>query len=152
MALKRDKHDVVFSELVRERTNWICDYCGRYFQNERAKLHCSHFKSRRHKSTRYHPCNSFSHCIGCHRKLSEDTYEFTAHAEIIYGEMTIAQIAMLANTAIRLKQSEMDELYSQMKDELKRMKVMSLDGYSGRIEFFLPDWYQAGITFRMCEQ
>ncbi|MFS1538867.1 MAG: hypothetical protein ACL7BU_15215 [Candidatus Phlomobacter fragariae] len=50
---------------------------------------------------------------------------------------------MLVNTAIRLKQSEMEELYSQMKDELKRMKVMSLDGYSRRIEFFLPDWYQA---------
>ncbi|MFS1539979.1 MAG: hypothetical protein ACL7BU_16300 [Candidatus Phlomobacter fragariae] len=62
---------------------------------------------------------------------------------ITYGEMIIAQIAMLVNTAIRLKQSEMEELYSQMKDELKRMKVMSLDGYSGRIEFFLLDWYQA---------
>ncbi|MFS1539808.1 MAG: hypothetical protein ACL7BU_15220 [Candidatus Phlomobacter fragariae] len=91
MALRRDRHDAVFSELIRESTNWIYDYCGRYFQNECAKLDCSHFKSRRYKFTCYHPCNSFSHCIGCHRQLGEDSYEFTAHVEITYGEMTIAQ-------------------------------------------------------------
>ncbi|MFS1583822.1 MAG: hypothetical protein ACL7AY_14365 [Candidatus Arsenophonus phytopathogenicus] len=96
--------------------------------------------------------NSFSHCIGCHRKLGEDPYEFTAHAEITYGEMTIAKIAMLANTSIRLKTGEMDEIYYQMKSELKRMKTMRLDGFTGRIEFCLPDWYQASITFRMGEQ
>lgn len=152
MALKRDKYDAVFSELVRERTNWICDYCGQHFQHERAKLHCSHFKSRRHKATRYHPLNSFSHCVGCHRKLGEDPYEFTAHAEITYGEMTISKIAMLANTPVKLKVGEMDEIYCQMKSELKRMKAMRLQGYSGRIEFFLPDWYQAGITFQMGEE
>lgn len=52
MALKRDKFDDVFSQLVRERTDWSCDYCGRTFHHERQKLHCSHFKSRRHKANR----------------------------------------------------------------------------------------------------
>lgn len=41
MALKRDKFDDVFSQLVRERTDWICDYCGRTFHHERQKLHTS---------------------------------------------------------------------------------------------------------------
>ncbi|WP_162505637.1 hypothetical protein [Candidatus Arsenophonus triatominarum] len=69
-----------------------------------------------------------------------------------YGEMTIAKIAMLANMTVRLKVGEMDEIYRQMKSELKRIKTMRLQGFSGRIEFFLPDWYQAGITFRMGEE
>ena len=151
MALKRDKWDVVFSQLVRERTGWECDYCGRNFQHEPAKLHCSHFKSRRHKATRYHPFNAFAHCIGCHRRLEEDPYEFTSHAEIVYGEMTIERVARLAAIPVRLKSWQMDELYQHMKSELRRLQALRMDGVIGRIEFTLPEWYQEGITFRMGE-
>lgn len=155
MALKRDKFDAVFSELVRERTNWQCDYCGKIFDptdsQERQRLHCSHFKSRRHKSTRYHPYNAFAHCIGCHRKLEEDPYEFTAHAEITYGEMTIERVARLAGVPVRLKPWQMDELYQHMKSELKRIQALRADGFMGRAEFTLPEWYQEGIYYRMGE-
>lgn len=101
---------------MRERTDWTCDYCGRTFHHERQKLHCSHFKSRRHKATRYHPYNAFAHCVGCHRKLEEDPYEFTAHAEIVYGEMTIERVARLACIPVRLKTWQMDELYQHMEE------------------------------------
>lgn len=151
MALKRDKWDAVFSYLVRERTGWECDYCGRNFQHEPAKLHCSHFKSRRHKATRYHPFNAFAHCVGCHRKLEEDPYEFTMHANIVYGEMTIDRVARLAAVPVRLKPWQMDELYQHMKAEQKRLQALRANGVMGRIEFTLPDWYQEGITFRMGE-
>ncbi|AUM54083.1 hypothetical protein FDQ87_02385 [Salmonella enterica] len=151
MALKRDKFDDVFSQLVRERTDWICDYCGRTFHHERQKLHCSHFKSRRHKATRYHPYNAFAHCIGCHRKLEEDPYEFTAHAEIVYGEMTIERVARLACIPVRLNPWQMDELYQHMKSELKRLQELRAHGVTGRIDFTLPDWYQDGIQLRMGE-
>uniref|UniRef100_A0A3B0M231 Uncharacterized protein n=1 Tax=Arsenophonus endosymbiont of Trialeurodes vaporariorum TaxID=235567 RepID=A0A3B0M231_9GAMM len=66
--------------------------------------------------------------------------------------MTISKIAMLSNTPVKLKMGEMGEIYCQMKSELKRMKTMRLDGFTGRLEFLLPDWYQAGITFRMGEE
>lgn len=151
MALKRDKFDTVFSNLVRERADWTCDYCGRTFHHEKQKLHCSHFKSRRHKSTRYHPYNAFSHCIGCHRQLGEDPYEFTRHAEITYGEMTIDRVAHLAALSMRLKPWQMDEIYQHMKSELKRMTSLREQGVTGRIEFILPDWYQDGIAYRMGE-
>lgn len=151
MALKRDKFDDVFSQLVRERTNWECDYCGRTFHHEHAKLHCSHFKSRRHKSTRYHPYNAFAHCIGCHRKLEEDPYEFTAHAEIVYGEMTIERVARLACVPLRLNDDLKAELYQHMKSELKRLRELRAGGEVGRIEFTLPEWYQEGIVVHMGE-
>ena len=151
MALKRDKFDDVFSQLVRERTNWECDYCGRTFHHERARLHCSHFKSRRHKSTRYHPYNAFAHCIGCHRKLEEDPYEFTAHAEIVYGELTIERVARLAAVPLRLNDDMKVELYQHMKSELKRLQALRAQGATGRIEFTLPEWYQEGILCRMGE-
>jgi len=151
MALKIDKFDKVFSQLVRERTNWQCDYCGRHFHHEKAKLHCSHFKSRRHKATRYHPYNAFSHCVGCHRKLEGDPYEFVNHAEITYGEMTIDRVAHLACVPVRLKPWQMDELYQHMKGELKRLQEAREGGDCDRIEFTLPDWYQEGVTMRMGE-
>lgn len=151
MALKRDKHDAVFSELVRERTNWQCDYCGNYFHHNHGNLHCSHFKSRRHKATRYHPFNAFAHCAGCHRKLGEDPYEFTMHANITYGEMTIDRVAHLAAVPIRLKPWQMDDIYQHMKAELKRLRELRARGNIWRIEFTLPHWYQEGITYRMGE-
>ncbi|WP_084976857.1 hypothetical protein [Plesiomonas shigelloides] len=151
MALKRDKWDAIFSELVRERTNWQCEYCGRHFNHDHQKFHCSHFKSRRHKATRYHPYNAFAHCIGCHRKLGEDPFEFTMHANITYGEMTIDRIAHLSAIPIRLKPWQMDELYQHMRRELVRMRDLRASGEVGRIEFTLPDWYQDGITLRMGE-
>jgi len=151
MALKRDKFDDIFSKLVRERVGWECDYCGRNFQHEPAKLHCSHFKSRRHKSTRYHPYNAFAHCIGCHRKLEEDPYEFTTHAEIVYGEMTIERVARLASSVLRLKDWQKDELYKHLKREHKRLQELRSEGVTGRLEFTAPDWYQDGITIRMGE-
>lgn len=119
MALKRDKHDIVFSQLVRERANYECDYCGRQFRHEPSKLHCSHFKSRRHKSTRYHPFNAFD------------------------------RVARLAGTSVKLKPWQMDELYQHMKIELKRIQALRASGLIGRIEFTLPDWYQQGITYQM---
>ncbi|WP_265524641.1 hypothetical protein [Providencia rustigianii] len=149
MALKRDKLDIVFSQLVRERANYVCDYCGRQFRHEPSKLHCSHFKSRRHKSTRYHPFNAFAHCVGCHRKLGEDPHEFNAHAVITYSEMTIDRVARLAGTSVKLKPWQMDELYQHMKNELKRMQELRAEGFMGRIEFTLPDWYQQGVTYQM---
>lgn len=151
MALKRDKHDAVFSELVRERTNWQCDYCGKYFHHDHGNLHCSHFKSRRHKATRYHPFNAFAHCAGCHRKLGEDPYEFTMHANITYGEMVIDRVAHLAAVPVRLKPWQMDEIYQHMKAELKRLRELRAGGNLWRIEFTLPPWYQEGITYRMGE-
>lgn len=151
MALKRDKYDAVFSELVRERTNWQCDYCGRYFHDDHSKLHCSHFKSRRHKATRYHPFNAFAHCIGCHRKLGEDPFEFTMHANLTYGEMTIERVAYLAAMPARLKQWQMDDIYQHMKGQITLMREKRLEGCTGRIEFTLPDWYQDGVTLKMGE-
>ncbi|SFN77928.1 hypothetical protein SAMN05216516_12115 [Izhakiella capsodis] len=151
MSLKRDKWDAVFSQLVRERTNWTCDYCGRFFHHEKQKLHCSHFKSRRHKSTRYHPYNAFAHCVGCHRKLEEDPHEFTMHANIIYGEMTIDRVARLASIPVRLKPWQMDDIYQHMKTELERLQELRAGGVTCRLGFTLPEWYQDGITYRMGE-
>ncbi|MFO3825584.1 hypothetical protein ACK35T_23415, partial [Salmonella enterica subsp. enterica serovar Braenderup] len=92
-----------------------------------------------------------AHCVGCHRKLEEDPYEFTAHAEIVYGEMTIERVARLACVPVRLKTWQMDELYQHMKSELKRLQELRAQGVTGHIDFTLPDWYQDGIQLRMGE-
>ena len=74
MGIKRDKHDAVFSDLVRCRNNYTCEMCDKEYPDSstRGGLHCSHYFGRRHQSTRYHPDNGFCLCFGCHRKVEED--------------------------------------------------------------------------------
>jgi hypothetical protein len=70
-SIKRDKTDIVFSELVRERAAWKCEYgdsayCERghkSFDNhshDKQTLHCSHLFGRRSKGVRWHPLNALA--------------------------------------------------------------------------------------------
>ncbi|MDE9575227.1 hypothetical protein L2106_17710 [Citrobacter portucalensis] len=151
MALKRDKYDTIFSELVRERANWCCESCGRDFSNNRASLHCSHINGRRHTATRWHPLNALAHCVGCHRRLGEEPIQFSRHAEYEYGVMTIEQVSRAALHPMKIKPWQKEELYQHYKQELVRLKQLRITGVLGRIEFTAPDWYQQNITLRMGE-
>ena len=68
-GVKRDKIDIILSQLVRERTNWDCECCGTNFAHDKQKLHCSHFQKRSKLPTRYHPLDCMAHCMSCHSKL-----------------------------------------------------------------------------------
>lgn len=151
MALKKDKLDTVFSLLVRERSEWKCENCGRDFSANRASLHCSHINGRRHNSTRWHPYNALAHCVGCHRNLGGEPVQFTRHAEYEYGEMTVEQVARAALHPMKIKPWQKEEIYQHYKQELARLKQLRINGIAGRIEFSAPDWYQQGITLRMGE-
>lgn len=144
MALKRDKFDKLFSELVRERSNYACDYCGRSFRHNTALLHCSHFQGRRSKSTRYHPYNASSHCCSCHRKLGEQPGEHTLWKQAEVGEDVIWHIIRLSKTPKNLKAWQLDEIYKHMKGEMERLLSERANGNTGRIEFTLPEWYESG--------
>ncbi|EHK8991103.1 hypothetical protein KCT17_003671 [Escherichia coli] len=149
MPLKRDKNDLVFSQLIRERANWCCERCGRDFSERRESLHCSHLNGRRHASTRWHPFNAFAHCLGCHRVLGSEPYQFTAFAIIEFGLKTVELVGARAMKPVRLKQWEKDRLHVHLKGELVRLRQLRKDGEQGLIEFTAPDWYQDGITRHM---
>ncbi len=87
MKVRRDPLDDLFSKLVRERANWCCEKCGKYHpEGTRRSLHCSHFFSRRKRSTRWDPRNAAAHCFKCHQELGENPIEFTKWIKAYLGE------------------------------------------------------------------
>lgn len=64
--IKIDKADREHSTYIRTRDGWKCVRCHRQFQDGDQGLHCSHFYSRGHESTRFDDKNCDSICFGCH--------------------------------------------------------------------------------------
>ena len=141
--MKRDKHDDIFSKLVRERNDWTCECCGKEFHNNTKGLHCSHFQGRRSVSTRYHPLNALAHCVACHRKLGERPAEFVTHYDEVFPNMRDA-IVQLSNQTLKMKPWMREEIYLHHKSEYNRLRDMRADGCTGYIGFTSPAWYFSG--------
>ena len=77
--IKIRQSDKVFSEAIRERDGWKCQYkfkCAGVidYRSNPGALSCSHFLKRRHESTRFDPENCDAACASCHMFV-EDTVE-----------------------------------------------------------------------------
>ncbi len=135
--MKRDKRDIVFSKLVRERANWTCERCGRYFPfGERSGLDCSHFFGRRYLRLRWHPDNAAAHCRGCHGFLSENPDEFMRWIEGHIGEGRIEMLRERRNdNRIKYTKRDKEEIHAHLKSELQRLESLRAEGKEGRLEF-----------------
>ena len=136
-GIKRTKHDKVFSDLVRMRVNYTCEFCGKAYpeSNTRMGLHCSHYYGRRHRGTRWHPDNGFCLCAGCHQALGENPEAHTKFVESELGEARLQIIREFAHSAVKLKPEDLDGLYNHMMQEFKKMSARRAAGETGRIEF-----------------
>jgi len=65
MNIKIDKNDKLFSEMIRERDNWKCVFCGRS-REQGYTLQNSHYWGRGNKTTRFDPLNCDTLCFTCH--------------------------------------------------------------------------------------
>src|SRR3990167_9446493 len=123
MRVKRDKRDAIFSLLIRERSSWLCERCGKQFSREDGQgLHCSHFISRRHRSTRWHPDNAAAHCFSCHQYLGEHPLEF---AEWIKQRLApfhrAAKLRALSQVVAKFSKKDLESIYQFMKTQHKGM-------------------------------
>lgn len=134
--MKRDKRDAVFSELVRERVNWTCESCGKYYpEGQRMGLHCSHYVGRAHKATRWEPANAFAHCFGCHAKFEGNPGLFYRWYVERMGPYTEQAIVEKGRTITRWRTPDLEAIHRHLKAELKRMKDLRANGETGRIDF-----------------
>lgn len=143
--LKRDKLDDVFSQLVRERSNWVCECCQRDFSMERGALHCSHIYGRVHRGTRWHPFNALSHCFACHGRLGMEPRLMSMHAEYELGAGTIERVSQLAMAPAHWTADQLEDLYHHYRKELQRIVLARIEGDNRRIEFYALPWYQQGV-------
>ncbi len=70
--IKRRKPDILFSNYIREKAKWRCEYCNKLCKIDGQsiyQLEASHYWSRRHESVRYDPRNVHALCANCHRNL-----------------------------------------------------------------------------------
>jgi len=146
MAVKRSIEDALFSDLVRERANYTCEACGRYFPpGERMALHCSHHISRRYNATRWAPMNAAAHCASCHLKFGDDP---VLHGEWIkghIGEQNYRNLKLAAECPTLLKKHDREDIRKELKAQLADMRKQRLNGHSGRISFdgWMPDFRSA---------
>ena len=137
----REPLDIVFSYLVRERCNWICEVCNTDYSDNRGEFDCSHFKSRNNKSVRYHPLNAMGHCRSCHSKLGNDHNAMVREYDKSHGSDSRERIVFLSNQPCKLSAAQVKELLDHYKSEEKRFKAVRSGGYDGYLEFTCLDWY-----------
>ncbi len=134
--MKRDKYDDLFSKMVRERDNWTCQKCGKYYpEGNRQGLHCSHIFSRRHVATRWEPYNAVAHCFYCHQYLGGNPVLFEHWAREYLGEYIVEMLTEKHNQICKLTRKDKIEMYEHMKSEYARMLVQRKNGDNGLLQF-----------------
>ncbi len=117
--LKRSKADALFSDYVRERAKWSCEYCKAQFDPPTKSLHCSHFYGRGAKSVRFDPENAAALCFSCHQYLGSHPSEHYKFFMKRLGKEKMDLLELRFHTP-----QKVDEKLIVMwcKDELKKLK------------------------------
>jgi len=61
--------DIAFGLCVKERSQFICERCGKQYHYGDRGLDCCHYQGRGAWATRFEPLNCFALCRGCHSFL-----------------------------------------------------------------------------------
>jgi len=132
--ITRGPTDAIFSKVIREANDWYCAKCDkRYLGDHKRFLHCSHFYSRRNRVIRWHPMNVAAHCVGCHKKLSENPIEFTAWIRRYIGEDNLYSLIHLRNMVYKITKAEEKLILAHYQTEYKRLLKMRDEGVTGPI-------------------
>lgn len=120
-GIKRSLTDKLFSEIVRRRANWSCEYCLKDFSLRRGILDCSHYITRGNKRTRWDFKNCSSICRGCHDYFGKNPYDHTEFMKKKLGENGLLNLIVRSNR--QLNDFKIDEklIRQGLKIELKRM-------------------------------
>lgn len=132
------KTDDLFSKLVRERSDYSCDYCNRNFRHEPGQLHCSHLFGRARQAVRIYPLNSFSHCFECHPYFEQRPDFFKKWAVHQMGQSCFLVVERLSNVENLLNHEDLALIHQHFMEELIRLQDMRAEGAVGRLEFTWP--------------
>jgi len=111
-----EKLDVIFSKLVRTKSEWRCDRCGADHSFSHEELHCSHFMGRRYRATRWDFDNCFAHCRECHHYLGLNPVIFRRWALKMMGNEKYHHVRIKAETVTKLTEADKERLYSRLKN------------------------------------
>ena len=135
MSVKRDPTDIVFSKLVRERNEYICQSCGYDGRHNPAFMDCAHIHSRKHRATRWHPDGAICLCKSCHRRYTDFPLEWSGFVRELYGDARADEIMRLAHSIRKYTKAEKLEMRKHYREELKKMLDRRKNGETGYLEF-----------------
>ena len=136
--VKEKRLDELVSKLIRLRSNYQCEaMITSKCEGTNGQMQCSHFFSRRNRSTRFDPSNAACHCASCHRYLGGNPVVFSEWINQHLGMDAAADLRLRAHTPLKRSQPDIRDLHHRMKEELKYMQARRNDGDTSRIEFVL---------------
>jgi len=105
------KLDKVFSEYVRRRDaiNSYVRCCTCKTPNHWKNMHCGHYKSRKHLSTRWSEQNTGPQCVTCNIYGDGKEKEFSLYLDAKYGEGTAEQMDFLSKKLAKFTIEELKE-------------------------------------------
>ena len=134
MKLKRTVADHWFSRCVRMRNDFICQGCGRQYEENSMALHCSHYFGRAKKGVRYDGLNAFAHCYGCHKKFGSNPDYFYRHYVDTYGEGALkilrekVEDIMLGQRMVK-EHSQISKHYKEQAGILENKRFKGIKGW-----------------------
>ena len=90
-----------------------CFTCGK--QDHYKSMHCGHFQSRRHLSTRWDEINCQVQCPKCNTFNQGEQYKFAKNLDKKYGKGTADGLARSARMITKMTQSDYKELIDKYK-------------------------------------
>lgn len=138
--LKRDATDALFSDAVREAADWVCQRCNRPFPLRKGQdVHCSHFFSRKYKSTRWFPDNAACLCATCHAIVTDDPHEHATLFRRLLGEVRYEWLIKRKQLIVRYRAADVKAIREHFRDQIERMKELRISGVVGVLQLVAYD-------------
>lgn len=138
-GIKRDTADALFSTLIRERAEWTCQRCGKYYEvGNRQALHASHVVGRRNKAVRFDPDNAFALDYTCHRFFTENPM---AHIEWVrdqLGNERYEALRLRSLMPIQMNPALKTHIITRLRSALSEMEKLRHYGAQGYLPFNTP--------------
>jgi hypothetical protein len=123
LIVKRDVADTAFSNFIRERDDFTCQRCRKFYpEGRRQGLHCSHFFSRRHQATRFYSGNAAAHCFSCHQYLGGNPIEFSEWINDHIGDEAFAELRAKKEKIKKRTKREKKEIAAHWRAQLKYLR------------------------------
>jgi hypothetical protein len=96
MKIRITKEDRDFSNMIRERDGWMCQFCGRT-KAQGWQIDCAHIYGRRDVMLRTDPDNALALCRRCHMEFTEHPAAFIEFVMKHVGMETFERLSDVHN-------------------------------------------------------
>lgn len=135
-GIKRDAADKWFSDCVRERADWTCESCGKYYpEGRRNGIECAHIVGRGNKRMRWEPLNAVCLCTSCHMHYTANPLQFTQFVIKQIGELGHDILLEKSQSFLKVTKDLKKEISAHYRQEFRKMAQERSNGVTGRIEF-----------------